>query len=380
MNIKNSLPWFSSEDKTAFLTHSKNILESGVLIDGQYTFNLESEVRNVTSSNYAVSLSSGTAALEIILKYIHCENREVLIPNNTFISTLYAIQNAKGIPILVDIDPQNYCINLKDFISKININTRAVILVHVAGYVTEQIEEIQKICAEKNILLIEDSSHAFGAKYKDYKAGSIGFASACSFYPTKIVTGGTGGGLTTNDKGLFDFAMIARSHGTDRMGINHFLSSNWYISEFSALLCYLQIKKLEMIIKKRNEIATLYSGIILGEYSEHFIIQPINNERIHPYYKYIVGTNFIVEEIVEYFKSRGIALGHCYGIQINQHPSVKDKFSEIMPNSLNYAGKHFTLPCHLGLSLSDAQSVIELLGNFVKQKNPKKYYRKVGKR
>ncbi|WP_031463714.1 DegT/DnrJ/EryC1/StrS family aminotransferase [Paenibacillus polymyxa] len=366
MNLKNSFPWFSEEDKVAFLKNSKKILDSGVLISGEYTFALEKATRELTSAKYAVGLSSGTAALEIILKYLECEDSEVLVPNNTFISTLYAIQNAKGKPILVDIDPYNFCIEIQDFISKINKKTKAVIIVHLAGYITEHISEIKKICTERNIFLIEDSSHAFGAKYEDFIAGNIGFASACSFYPTKIVTGGTGGILTTNNEGLNNFAIRSRSHGSDETGANHFLSPNWYISEFNALLCYLQIKSLDMIIEKRNQIATLYSDFILSRYSNYFRIQPIHNKRVHTYYKYIVKTDLnIKESIIQYFRDRGIALGHCYGIQLNQHPSVKHVFSETLSSSLDYADKHFTLPCHLNISELEAQQVINILESYL---------------
>lgn len=287
MTIKNTAPWFSEDLKEQYLEISRDILDSGELVCGPYTSMLEEEVAKVCQTKFSVCVSSGTAALEIIFKYLNVEDHEILIPNNTFISTLYAVKNAKAVPILTDIDPHTFCIDIEDVRKKITHRTKVLLLVHIAGYVPSNVGELKRLCDEHQIFLVEDSSHAFGASYGEHKAGGIGLASACSLYPTKIVTGGVGGLVSTNDRKLYEFALLLRSHGNDLNGKNQYISSNWLMSEFSALLCLLQVRDINNILSYRNRIAAAYNEII-AKYEHFFSVQPCDDNRIHPFYKFIV--------------------------------------------------------------------------------------------
>ncbi|MEY8746830.1 DegT/DnrJ/EryC1/StrS family aminotransferase [Bacillales bacterium AN1005] len=364
----NTLPWFSEKQKEEFAVSSREILDSGQLICGKYTNLLEEKAKKVCKTNYAVAVSSATAAIEIILNYLELNGEEVLVPNNTFISTIYALRNAGATPILVDIDPKTFCIDISDVRNKITPKTRALILVHIAGYIPEYVTELKAFCKDHNITLIEDASHAFGASYQNDSAGGIGFASAISLYPTKIVTGGTGGILTTNDGGLAEFALLCRAHGNSPKGMNLQVSPNWFISEFSALLCFLQISELSEILIRRNRVADSYDQVI-KRHKQLFQTQPHDDRRIHPYYKYIVKIrdNIIKKkDITEFFQSKNIELGHCYETTLSEHLSTKNIFrNQQFPNSQIFSSNHFTLPCHTGLTAKETDFICETLEEFV---------------
>ena len=152
------------------------MISSGIYINGVETKDLEKEFAEYIGSSYAIGVSSGTAALELVLKALPLKaNDEVITVSHTAVPTISAIKLANLTPKLIDIDPESYTMSPEQLRKEISDKTKCVVLVHLYGQGTH-IKEIKDICDERNIYLVEDCSQAHGALWNNRRLGSIGIA------------------------------------------------------------------------------------------------------------------------------------------------------------------------------------------------------------
>ena len=220
----------------------------------------EEEFSNFIGSKYAVAVNSGTSSLEIPLRALGVYNKTIIVPTITFMATPLAVIHAGAKVIFVDVLPENLSIDPDDLRRKITNDTAGVILVHIGGIISPQLHEIKKICEENGLFLIEDAAHAHGSSINGNKAGTLGVCGSFSFYPTKVLNTAEGGMITTNDKMIFEKSLIFREHGKKdhNFNIHTELGYNWRFSELHALLGLQQMKIVEDIISKRQQIAKIY--------------------------------------------------------------------------------------------------------------------------
>ena len=275
-----------------------------------------------------MAVSSCTAALEISLRYFDVKNSEVIIPTNTFITTGNAVIYGGGTLILADIKPNTLCLDPADLLRKITPKTKGVIVVHIGGLPCPDIKEIQNICRERNLFLIEDAAHAHGATINGHKTGTLADAGCFSFYATKVMTTSTGGMITTNDDKLAEYAISLRNYGVGGSLENVTkLGNDWLMDEISAVLGIYQLKALESNILRRNEIAIKYDNELAKiEYIKLFKVP--NNIR-HSYYKYPVLLNKSINKrkLIEKMKRNfGITIGSIYDPPVHLQPIYRKYF------------------------------------------------------
>ena len=220
---------------------------------------------------YPIPVANGTVAIELIIKAIGIKNREIILPSNTFFATIVAVENSGNIPILVDIENDSFSVCPNDLRKKISTNTAALILVHIGGIISSKIEEIIQICSENNIELIEDAAHAHLSSYRKQKAGTLGIAGAFSFFPTKVMTTGEGGMITTNSEVLYQKIKSLKNFGRDNNNAGIIINdsgNNFKINEFTGLLGYLECQRVEKRVKKRNNLIQLYRKELLNTESK----------------------------------------------------------------------------------------------------------------
>jgi len=251
---------FAEEDKAFIETELRKIFDSGFLTMGKYTHEFEGLFSNFTGAKYAVAVSNGTAALEIILRALEIDGQDVIVPTNTFLATAFAVTHAGNRVVFADSEPASLCLDIEDVKRRITETTRAVILVHIGGVITPQIYELQHFCEERGLYLIEDCAHAHGCAIDGDKAGTLGVAGAFSFFPTKVLTTGEGGMITTNDENLYRKAMMIRNHGKNPELGNRMseIGQNQRISELTALVGVQQMKKAPILIAERRRVARFY--------------------------------------------------------------------------------------------------------------------------
>jgi dTDP-4-amino-4,6-dideoxygalactose transaminase len=279
-------PYFRNREE--ILERISRILESGRLMNGEETAAFEREFALFCGSRHAVSVNSCTTALEIVLRYIGVEGGEVVVPVNTFVATANAVKFAGGIPFFAEVKAGSYNTGVAEVEECITRDTRAVIAVHIAGMVCEEIREIRRLCDEKGIPLLEDCAHAVGATLHGRQAGTFGFAGCFSFYPTKIITTGTGGMITTESAGLDEYARSVRLHGASPKGTSEIVNTgnDWFMDEIRAALGRSQLADLGLQLGRRREVAKAYLDLL--EEMKGLSSFPLPPASVPAYYKFPV--------------------------------------------------------------------------------------------
>ena len=253
---------FSEQDIDFLQDGLSHIVSSGFLTMGQYTNQFEELFAEFTGTDIAISCSNGTSALELILRGLGIEGRSVIVPTNTFLATAFAVMHAGNRVIFADSDPETLCLDVADVTNRITDDTAAIILVHIGGIITPAVYELQRLCNERGIYLIEDCAHAHGCAIDGKQAGTLGIAGAFSFFPTKVLTTGEGGMVTTNNEELAQNIRRIRNHGKNPTLNNRMsqMGHNYRISEVTALLGVQQMHKANTIIEERRRIANWYDS------------------------------------------------------------------------------------------------------------------------
>jgi 8-amino-3,8-dideoxy-alpha-D-manno-octulosonate transaminase len=215
---------------------------------------MEAAICRHTGAPHALLLSSGTAALTTALAALGVgAGDEVILPPFTFVASFESIMMTGAIPVMVDID-DTLCLDPQAVRAAINSRTKVVMPVHMCGAMA-QIDELQRICQENKLFLLEDACQAFGASFHGKMLGTIGDAGCYSFDFNKIVTCGEGGAVITNHKDLYERADQYHDHGhdhtnDDRGAEGHpFPGYNFRISELHAAVGCAQISKLDKFVE-----------------------------------------------------------------------------------------------------------------------------------
>lgn len=321
MQIPAARIYFSEEDRRKILEQIDGILKSGQLTLGKYTKQFEEKFAEYVGTKYAAAVNSGTSALEIILRALDIEGSSVIVPTNTFFATPASVIHAGGKVIFADIK-DNLCLDPESVTKSIQKDTKAIIIVHIGGVIPPQITQIQQICKEHNLHLIEDAAHVHGSTLNGKKAGNFGVAAAFSFYPTKVMTSGEGGMITTNDENIYQRALVFRDQGKAGFlgNVHTEMGYNWRMSEIHAAIGLSQFSRLEEFVARRRGIAEIYDGELtkLGRVLPLKIPAEVKSN----YYKYVA---FLEDNI--------------------DRASLKKELKEKYNVSLS--GEVYELPCHL---------------------------------
>ena len=237
------------------------VIKSGQLSLGKETEKFEQEMADYVGAKYAVAVSSGTAGLHLaVIASDIKENGEVITVPFSFVASTNCFLYEKAKPVFVDIDNQTFNIDVNKIEAIITKKTKAILGVDIFGYPAEW-DKILKIAKKYNLAVIEDAAEALGAKYKGKKLGSLGHPTIFAFYPNKQMTTGEGGIITTNDKKQYQLlkGLANQGRGADMQWLKHkYLGFNYRMTEMSAAIGRMQLKKLDEFLKNRGQIAKWY--------------------------------------------------------------------------------------------------------------------------
>jgi len=202
-----------------------------------------------------MAVTNGTHAIEVALLAAGIgAGDEVIVPDYTFFATAAAVSAVNAVPVLVDIDPHTFCIDVAAAAGAITDRTRAIIAVHIAGHPAD-LDALTTLCARTGLLLLEDCAHAHGSRWRDQPVGSFGAAGTFSFQQSKLMTAGEGGAIVSNDAALGaqirSFADCGRRPGT--WFYDHFvLGGNYRMSEWQAAVLAAQLARFPEQNRIRN--------------------------------------------------------------------------------------------------------------------------------
>lgn len=361
--ITGARPLFPEEDIPGVLEQIGEVLRGGRLILGPRTRTLEEEWARWNGTKHAVALSSCSAALEIAMRWLRVEGRQVVAPTNTFVATIHAAINAGADVRFVDMDPRDFNLDVDAAIAALDERTAAVIVVHIAGFVAHGFERLKEACARRRIPLVEDCAHAHGSRLGGTLAGALGDIGCFSLYPTKILTSGVGGVLTTNDDELASFARSLRHHGQGASleEIDNF-GNDWLMDEVRAVLALAQLRRVDDFVEHRRAIAAQYDRLLEGTVLRRPELAPGSRPA---YYKYPVllpeGEDPAALRNLLMTRDR-IEIGSLY----NPPAHLMPVFRRILgtgPGSLPRAeallARQVCLPMHAALSPADAARSVE---------------------
>jgi len=367
MNIPEAKIYFPEGDREKILEKVDEILKTGRLTLGKYGKEFEERFAEYVGTKYAVAVNSGTSALEISLRALDMEGSSVIVPTNTFFATPASVIHAGGEVIFADVT-ENLCIDPESVKENIREDTKGVIVVHIGGIVAPQIKEIKEICEDYNLFLIEDAAHAHGSTLDGKKAGSFGDAAAFSFYPTKVMTSGEGGMITTDDEKIYKRALVFRDQGKAGFygNVHTEMGYNWRMSEVHAVIGLSQFARLEEFIEDRRRVAKIYDE----ELKKIDGVTPIkisSNVKSN-YYKYValldegIDRTTIKKELKEKYN---VSLsGEVYELPCHLQPIFKNLYGfkeGEFPVAEDICKRQICLPVFATMSNEEARYVIDSL-------------------
>src|SRR3989344_887174 len=239
------------------------VLKSDRITQGPIIDKFENALAKFVGAKYAVCVSSGTAALHAACIASGIESGdEVIVPTLSFVATANCVLYCGAKPVLVDVYPDTFTINVEEAEKKITKKTKAIIAVDFAGHPADW-DKLRKLAQKHNLILIDDAAHALGSVYKEKSIGSIADLTAFSFHPVKTITTGEGGAIATNSEALYGRLKKFRHHGIAKDKKNDKKYGSWYyeinnlgydyrITDLQAALGLSQLKKIKKNIEVRR--------------------------------------------------------------------------------------------------------------------------------
>jgi dTDP-4-amino-4,6-dideoxygalactose transaminase len=356
---------FTEEDRAWIAERIGEVLASGMLTLGRYGRQFEERFAALCGVRHAVSVASGTAALEIALRAVGVEGKDVLVPANTFFATAAAVVHAGGRPVFVDADPASFAVRPEDVERALTPQTAAIVVVHIGGLVSARLPELVELAGRHGLPLIEDAAHAHGSSYRGTMAGAFGLAGAFSMYPTKVMTSAEGGMLVTSDDRIAEEARIYRDQGKASFLVNAHtrMGYNWRLSEVHAIIGLRHLERLEAMIADRQRVAALYDEALAGMRGLEPLRVPEGGRS--NYYKYIA----VMKEprdrkaLKAHLRERfGVSLsGEVYEEPLHKQPVFASYASGPLPVAEDICARHICLPIYSGMEDDEARQVIEAL-------------------
>ena len=353
-------PWIDEEE----LTQLKRVIASTFVTESALTKEFERFFVEYTGAKHAIAYSNGTLALFAILKSLDIgHGDEVIVPDLTFIATSNAVLMAGARPVFCDMDGENFRMDVCCAEKLITKNTKALLPVHLYG-LAENMAAIKLLADDHNILVIEDAAQGVGVKLNGKHVGTFGKAGILSFYGNKTITTGEGGMILTDDDVLARQCYRFKNHGRDTKGIfmHDFIGYNFSFTEMQAAIGIAQTKKLQRIIKRKEEIYRSYFDQL--NTFQH-IAFPNIEKGVQPVYWF---TSIIVENanaLADYLLKGGIQtrrffyplhLQPCYkNFNINQH---------VFPVSERLYKTGLSLPSSFNLKETELQYIIKSIKEY----------------
>jgi len=239
------------------------ILRSAYVRQGPYTKRFEEQFAEKTGAKYAYAVSNGTAALHIAYLSLLKPGDEVIAPAFTFIATISTVHFSNAKPVLADVEPYTYLLDPEDVKEKITPKTRAIAPVHLFGN-NCNMKALNEIAQDHNLKIVNDCAQAHGTEYNGRDLGSYETLNTYSFYPTKTLTMGEGGIVTTNNKELYTLGCLLRSHGDDARYHHIIYGLNYRPTDIASAIGINQLAKLDEYLKARRQAGKILHEKISG--------------------------------------------------------------------------------------------------------------------
>ena len=342
----------------------EEVVSSGNIRQGPKTLEFENEFRKKVGAEHAYAANSGTAALHIAFMSILEKGDEVLVPAFTFIATASTIALSGGRPVFVEIDEETFMIDTEDTKEGITSKTKAIAPVHLFGNAADM-KALGEIAEDHDLLLVNDAAQAHGTEINGKDIGSFNDLNCYSFYPTKTMTTGEGGMVTTNNQRFLETGKLIRSHGEASRYNHTVLGLNYRMTEIAAVIGLEQLEHLDdFLVKRRKNAAVLTEGLkTIDGLRPQRVREGINHS--YSYYSIVMDPYAFScdrDEFVQALEFENIECSVHYPIPLNEQQIFKRLYGEKKcPVSEDISQTIFSVPVHPSLSEKDLASIIAAL-------------------
>ncbi|MCS7103698.1 MAG: DegT/DnrJ/EryC1/StrS family aminotransferase [Candidatus Korarchaeum sp.] len=348
------------------------VLRSGMLAQGSFVEKFERSFSSYIGSKYAIAVSNGTAALHVALIAMGVgPGDEVIVPSYSFFATASVVVLTGAKPVFADVDLRTGTIDPEAVRVKLSERTKAIIPVHIHGHPAD-LDAIRDALGSEEILILEDCAQAHGALYKGRKVGGIGDVGAFSFYPTKNMTTGEGGIITTDDEEVYYRARVIRDQGQVSKYEHHFIGFNYRMTEINAAIGLAQLEKLDGFNKRRKEIASIYS-----EELSNFVETPYVAEWADPVWHLYPVRVKKRDKALKMLVEKGVIARSAYPMPLQEQPAISklndryynflsvlferfDPSSTSTPNAKTLCNEILYLPIYHCMTDEEVESVVRV--------------------
>ena len=328
------------------------VLSSGMLAQGHEVAAFEEEFSaQVVDGRHAVAVNSGTSALHLSLLAAGIgPGDEVIVPSFTFAATANSVALTGATPVFVDIEPRHFCLDPAAVVAAIGPRTRAVMPVHLYGHPADM-RQLAAICESSGLFVVEDAAQAHAASMDGIPVGAWGVAGSFSFYPTKNMTTGEGGLVTTGDEQIARTIRLLRNQGQERRYENEIVGFNNRMTDIHAAIGRVQLQRLPEWTRQRQDNAAFYDAHLSG-----VVIPPVAAGAVHVYHQYtirVVGLDR--DAFAEQLAAQGVGTGVYYPIPNHRLPAFARDAD--LPETERAALECLSLPVYPSLTSDDRERV-----------------------
>lgn len=346
------------------------VIDSGWFIGGNELSKFEAQFSTYTQSRHCIGVANGLDALSLTLRAWKelgklKEGDEVIVPANTYIASILAITENRLIPVLVEPDAATYNLNPLLVEAAITPRTRVIMAVHLYGQLCDM-PALTSLAKRNNLLVLEDSAQAHGARQGDRCAGSLGDASGFSFYPGKNLGAlGDAGAITTDDDELANTLRALRNYGSHEKYKNLYQGVNSRLDEIQAAMLSVKLKYLDEQTKARRDVAQQYME---GIHNPCITLPlaagtPVPSLESHVWHVFVVRCERR-DELQQYLLEQQIQTIIHYPVPAHQQQAYKQWDSRSYPLTEAIHKQVLSLPISPVMTASEVERIITAVNNF----------------
>jgi dTDP-4-amino-4,6-dideoxygalactose transaminase len=366
VDLKSQYNKIKAEINSAIL----NVIDQGQFIKGPDVKQFEDNLKDYLGVRNVIACANGTDALQIALMALDLSpGDEIIVPVFTYIATAEVIGLLSLVPIMVDVDPHTFCIDIANIEKVITSKTKAIVPVHLFGQCANM-EEILKISKRFNLFVIEDTAQAIGSRYifedgQIISAGCIGDIGTTSFFPSKnLGCYGDGGAIFTNNDELAAKLRMICNHGQTVQYVHDILGVNSRLDTIQAAILNVKIKQLGIYEISRNQVATWYDNLLSD--LNWLDIPKRNLNSTHVFHQYTIKINqgrVIRDAIRAEMNKRGIPTMIYYPIPLHMQKAfnLRNQPLGTFPVSENLCDVVLSLPMHTEMTYDMVSLIVQSL-------------------
>ncbi len=346
--------------KSALDAAASRVLASGWYILGREVAAFEEEFAAYLGVAHAVGVASGTDAVLLACRALEIgPGDEVITVSHTAVATAAAIELSGATPVLVDIDPVTYTMDVNQVAAAITPRTKAIIPVHLYGHPAEM-DTLLALARPHNLFVIEDCAQAHGARYKGQRVGTLGDAAAFSFYPTKNLGAiGDGGAVVTNNPAVANRLKMLRQYGWQQRYISDIAGYNSRLDELQAAFLRVKLRHLDSFNATRRHLADLYCQ----QLAHLPLTLPTTRPDCEPVFHLFVIQTEGRDTLQTYLAQQGIGTAIQYPVPVHRQPAYQRLGYEAgsLPVTEGICGRILSLPMHPHLPDTQIGQVVQAI-------------------